>query len=68
MPARSYGTAVDAPDVVRVFARAPRVVAEQTQVDVFGRTDAVLDAARMGGLAVLACSPWPWVCWVGGTS
>ncbi|MGH8938974.1 MAG: aldo/keto reductase, partial [Actinomycetes bacterium] len=54
---RWYGTAVDAPDIVRVFARAPRVVAVQTQVNVFGRTDAVLDAARECGLAVLARSP-----------
>lgn len=54
---RWYGTSVDAPDVVRVFARAPRAVTVQTQVNVFGRSDAVLAAARNGGLAVLARSP-----------
>jgi aryl-alcohol dehydrogenase-like predicted oxidoreductase len=54
---RWYGTAVDAPDVVNVFARAPRAVTVQTQVNVFGRTDAALAAARAGGLAVLARSP-----------
>jgi aryl-alcohol dehydrogenase-like predicted oxidoreductase len=54
---RWYGTSVDAVDVVDVFATAPRAVAVQTQVNVFGRGDAVLAAARRGGLAVLARSP-----------
>jgi aryl-alcohol dehydrogenase-like predicted oxidoreductase len=54
---RWYGTSVDAVEVVDVFARAPRSVTVQTQVNVFGRTDAVLAAARRGGLAVLARSP-----------
>ncbi|MCM2578067.1 aldo/keto reductase [Streptomyces meridianus] len=54
---RRYGTAADAPEIVRVFARAPRAVSVQTQVNVFGRTDSVLDAARRGGLGVLARSP-----------
>lgn len=54
---RSYGTACDAVDVVGAFARAPRAVSVQTQVNVFGRTDAVLDTARQGGLGLLARSP-----------
>jgi aryl-alcohol dehydrogenase-like predicted oxidoreductase len=54
---RWYGTSVDAVEVVDAFARAPHTVAVQTQVNVFGRGDAVLAAARRGGLAVLARSP-----------
>jgi aryl-alcohol dehydrogenase-like predicted oxidoreductase len=54
---RWYGTSVDAVEVVDAFARGPHAVTAQTQVNVFGRTDAVLAAARRGGLAVLARSP-----------
>jgi aryl-alcohol dehydrogenase-like predicted oxidoreductase len=54
---RWYGTSVDAVEVVDAFARAPRTVTVQTQVNVFGRDDVVMSAARGGGLAVLARSP-----------
>lgn len=54
---RRYGTAVDDPEVVRAFGRAPRAVSVQTQANVFGHTGAVLDAARERGLGVLARSP-----------
>jgi aryl-alcohol dehydrogenase-like predicted oxidoreductase len=54
---RWYGTSVDAVEVIDAFAAAPHSVTVQTQVNVFGRTDAVLGASRRGGLAVLARSP-----------
>jgi aryl-alcohol dehydrogenase-like predicted oxidoreductase len=54
---RWYGTSVDAVEVIDAFAGATHSVTAQTQANVFGRTDAVLAAARRGGLAVLARSP-----------
>ena len=54
---RSFGTAQDDAETVAVFARSGGCVAVQTQVNVFGWTQATLDAAHAHGLAVLARSP-----------
>ena len=55
---RSFGTAQDDAETVAVFARSSGCVAVQTQVNVFGWTQATLDAAAHAhGLAVLARSP-----------
>jgi len=54
---RWYGTAVEAPEVVRAFAAAPHAVTAQMQVNVFGWSAASLDAALTGGLTVFARSP-----------
>src|ERR671916_128324 len=54
---RFFGTAVDAPEVIEVFARSPRCVSVQSQLNVFGWTEAVLDLATDHDLAVLARSP-----------
>lgn len=54
---RSFGTAQDDAETVAVFARSDRCVSVQTQVNVFGWTQAALDAAHAHGLAVLARSP-----------
>jgi aryl-alcohol dehydrogenase-like predicted oxidoreductase len=54
---RYFGTAVDAPEVIDVFARSPHCVSVQSQVNVFGWTKAVLDRASEHDLAVLARSP-----------
>ena len=54
---RSFGTAQDDAETVAVFARSDRCVSVQTQVNVFGWTQATLDAEHAHGLAVLARSP-----------
>ena len=54
---RFFGTAVDAPEVIEVFARSPHCVTVQSQLNVFGWTQSVLDLAGEYGLAVLARSP-----------
>jgi aryl-alcohol dehydrogenase-like predicted oxidoreductase len=54
---RFFGTAVDAPEVIDVFARSPHCVSVQSQLNVFGWTQAVLDRATEHDLAVLARSP-----------
>ena len=54
---RFFGTAVDAPEVIEVFARSPHCVSVQSQLNVFGWTQAVLDLATEHNLAVLARSP-----------
>ena len=54
---RSFGTAQDDAETVAVFARSARCVSVQTQANVFGWTQATLDAAHANGLAVLARSP-----------
>jgi aryl-alcohol dehydrogenase-like predicted oxidoreductase len=52
-----FGTSVDAPEVVETFARSPHSVSVQSQVNVFGWTQQVLDLAAEHDLAVLARSP-----------
>ena len=54
---RFFGTAVDAPEVIEVFARSPHCVSVQSQLNVFGWTEAVLDLATEHNLAVFARSP-----------
>lgn len=54
---RAYGTAVDAPEVVRVFARGDHCVSVQTQVNVFGADGEVLEVCERWGLAVVARTP-----------
>jgi aryl-alcohol dehydrogenase-like predicted oxidoreductase len=54
---RFFGTAVDSPEVIEVFARSPHCVSVQSQLNVFGWTQAVLDLAGEHDLAVLARSP-----------
>lgn len=54
---RWFGTSQDAPEVVEVFARSPHCVSVQSQVNVFGWTEDVLDLADRHDLAVLARSP-----------
>lgn len=54
---RWFGTSQDAPEIVETFASSRSCVAVQTQVNVFGWSSAVLDVARLHGLAVLARSP-----------
>ena len=54
---RSFGTAQDDAETVAVFARSDGCVSVQTQVNVFGWTEATLDSAHAHGLAVLARSP-----------
>ena len=54
---RFFGTAVDAPEVIEVFARSPHCVAIQSQANVFGWTSRVLDLGVEHNLAVLARSP-----------
>jgi aryl-alcohol dehydrogenase-like predicted oxidoreductase len=53
----AYGTSVDAPEVVRVFAKGEHCVAAQTQINVFGADDEVLKICEEKGLAVVARSP-----------
>jgi aryl-alcohol dehydrogenase-like predicted oxidoreductase len=53
----AYGTSVDAPEVVRVFAKGEHCVAAQTQVNVFGADEEVLAICEERGLAVVARSP-----------
>jgi len=54
---RWFGTSQDSPEVVETFARSPRCVSVQTQVNVFGWSSEVLSSARRHGLAALARSP-----------
>ncbi|GAA1593481.1 aldo/keto reductase [Kribbella sancticallisti] len=54
---RAFGTSVDAPEVISVFAASPNAHTVQTQANVFGHNDAVLDVARRNELAVLVRSP-----------
>ena len=54
---RFFGTAVDAPEVIEVFARSPHCVTVQSQLNVFGWTQSVLELAAEHDLAVLARSP-----------
>lgn len=54
---RWFGTSQDTPEVIEVFARSASCVAVQTQVNVFGWSEAVLATARRHQLAVLARSP-----------
>jgi aryl-alcohol dehydrogenase-like predicted oxidoreductase len=54
---RSFGTAQDDAETVAVFARSDRCVSVQTQANIFGWTQATLDAAHAHGWAVLARSP-----------
>jgi aryl-alcohol dehydrogenase-like predicted oxidoreductase len=54
---RSFGTSQDDAETVAVFARSDRCVAVQTQANVFGWTEATLEAAHAHGWAVLARSP-----------
>ncbi len=54
---RAFGTAQDEPEVIEVFAASPHCRAVQSQLNVFGWQQPVLDAAHAHGLAVLARSP-----------
>src|SRR5215211_1751814 len=54
---RAYGTAVDAPEVARVFSKGEHCVAVQTQVNVFGADKEVLRICEERGLAVVCRSP-----------
>jgi aryl-alcohol dehydrogenase-like predicted oxidoreductase len=54
---QAFGTSDDSPEVIEVYAAASHAVSVQSQVNVFGRSDAVLAAARRHGLVVLARSP-----------
>ncbi len=55
---RAYGTAVDAPEVARVFAEGGRCVSVQTQVNVFGADEEVLEICEDRGLAAVCRSRW----------
>ena len=54
---RSYGTSVDAPEVVRVFAKGEHCVSVQTQLNVFGADEEVIRICEQEGLAVVARTP-----------
>jgi aryl-alcohol dehydrogenase-like predicted oxidoreductase len=54
---RAFGTSVDVPEVISAFATSRSARTVQTQVNVFGHTEAVLATARRHGFAVLARSP-----------
>ena len=54
---KRFGTAQDDPATIEVFVRSPHCVSVQTQANVFGWSDAVLDLARAHRLTVLARSP-----------
>jgi aryl-alcohol dehydrogenase-like predicted oxidoreductase len=54
---RAYGTAVDAPEVARVFAEGKHCASVQTQVNVFGADGEVLAICEDRGLAAVARSP-----------
>lgn len=54
---RAYGTAVDAPEVARVFAEGEHCAAVQTQVNVFGADGEVRRICEEGGLAMVCRSP-----------
>lgn len=53
----TIGTSSDAPEIQAAFAASPHARAVQTQVNVFGRNDAVLEAATEHGFAILSRSP-----------
>jgi aryl-alcohol dehydrogenase-like predicted oxidoreductase len=54
---RAYGTAVDAPEVARVFSKGEHCAAVQTQVNVFGADRKVLRICEESGLAAVCRSP-----------
>ena len=54
---RAYGAAVDAPEVVRVFAQGEHCASVQTQVNVFGADKEVIGICEERGLAAVARSP-----------
>jgi aryl-alcohol dehydrogenase-like predicted oxidoreductase len=54
---QAFGTSTDAPDVMETFAASPHVHTVQTQANVFGHSEAVLETARRNNLAVLVRSP-----------
>lgn len=54
---RAFGTSVDAPEMISALAASPSARTVQTQVNVFGHTEAVLETARRHGFAVLSRSP-----------
>jgi aryl-alcohol dehydrogenase-like predicted oxidoreductase len=54
---RFYGTSVDVPEVVRVFAKGEHCVSVQTQVNVFGADEEVIRICEQEGLAVVARTP-----------
>lgn len=54
---RHFGTSQDTPEVIEVFARSPHCVSVQSQVNVFGWTQRILDLAAEHDLAVLSRSP-----------
>jgi aryl-alcohol dehydrogenase-like predicted oxidoreductase len=54
---RFFGTAVDKPEVIETFARSRHCVTVQSQLNVFGWTQAVLDLATEHDLGILGRSP-----------
>jgi aryl-alcohol dehydrogenase-like predicted oxidoreductase len=54
---RAFGTSVDAPEVIATFGASQYGQTVQTQANVFGHNDAVLEVARQHDLAVLARTP-----------
>jgi aryl-alcohol dehydrogenase-like predicted oxidoreductase len=54
---RAYGTSVDVPEVVRVFAKGEHCVSVQTQVNVFGADEEVIRICEQEGLSVMARTP-----------
>jgi aryl-alcohol dehydrogenase-like predicted oxidoreductase len=53
----AIGTSSDAPEIQAVFAASAHARAVQTQVNVFGRDDAAIEAATRHGFAILSRSP-----------
>lgn len=53
----TIGTSSDAPEIQAAFATSPHAKTVQSQVNVFGRSDAVLRAATEHGFTVLSRSP-----------
>jgi aryl-alcohol dehydrogenase-like predicted oxidoreductase len=54
---QAFGTSADTPGVMETFAASPHGHAVQTQANVFGHNDTVLEVARRNDLAVLVRSP-----------
>jgi aryl-alcohol dehydrogenase-like predicted oxidoreductase len=54
---RAYGTSVDVPEVVRIFAKGEHCVSVQTQVNVFGVDEEVIRICKQEGLSVMARTP-----------
>lgn len=54
---RAFGTSVDQPEVMTAFAASKYAQSVQTQANVFGHNDAVLETAHQHNLAVLVRSP-----------